>query len=1101
MYHQADELRTAIDALSVPGRMALLSSFARESSPDELTRVVDEWQQSNDFYRRLAIHMAAVACRTDLLAPQLDDPQVGPTVIVRLAELGAANLVVECLGDLPRVHRDAFYRAIRRLGLTLVADSVIRPMRDRFGDQEAARIVGICSPAVAAEHLPGLVHLIAHTGGSSINHLVRRAPDVVGDALNALVGPWPATTRIQLLAERSGLLAELARVRPGCVFDLLEHCIGANGWPVHGVFARVINALASADAARTAILLAHVPQVCQYVLTRAAARRLVDDGTSQDQYANLLRTLWKSGLAGSRGAARLLKAIPPSRRTEAIGPDLLATVWVDHRVATLLPAGARHDYARRWLHAHAGVGLLSRLPWLGLLPVSDLDEVVELTRRPDPAIRQAAYQTLIDAAFRERTDAAIEWVLPKLSRLTNEQDPVRLAVATALLRSLKDRPMSTSLRVWLGDFIVAVRQARDTSSTSVTTLTNLIESSLNNAVAVDDTAATTWALDQLDELFATATGVLRPSGLSQAAIDAATPLMLSWMKRWPISRRMEQIRCLHTRRRPEIWDVTAHLVRREALSPSNWQAAAIRYYLDDPRHRGERVEEILKAAPSAGYLGCCAVILAGQRTDLLDPYLVASPTPARFVHSDGFFVTSPGLVERWLPRQQVAYVAALTARMFVDKKLPTSWSHAATLTAAARCASDDRLQRYLSAQDVVPVEAALGSLGNAGLPPDEVADRLLREAGTDRARVAMYALSPVLGRLPPARTLALARPFILGEKPAKVTSRKAIIQFADQLRLPDVAVLMAAVLAQPGVHHDVAYFAAAVLSRHLDDPRAQAALRALAASNPFAVSGVLRTASWSLASAGRVALAELVADLLGSDDELARQLARERYGHLAQWAPQGNATLIEQILRSPWDEWRQTATTLGAAASHGVLDGLLAVIGQLAARADAESAAAPNVEADLPSLRRLECLVGTWAAQLLQPAAAIAGMREVCAVLGDLELTRPLAVRALVQSAFRVDQPRVDGDLFAAGADLCEPWLATLVGKDVGRWGSASDPDHLVALATRYCQTPQAGLVTALVAAHRGGWSGEWLEILAHLRHHDDPAIRAVASSIDPSAV
>jgi len=1096
MKRTTSALEASIDKLSVPARMACLSKYALNAPADELTDVVHQWLQSDQFYRHLAVHLAWVARRADLLAPLIDDPHIGPSVIVHLLELGAADAVAARLDNLPMNHRIAFYKVIRRHGLTAVADAVIGPVRARFGDEEATRVIGVCSPEVAAEHLPGLLQLLAtNFGGRSITRLVRRAPELVAAEIGKMIDEWPPQPAAQLLAGCGDMVNELARCMPEAAFGLLEPRPIAYQW----MDADDVDALAAADPSRTAALLAKNPRMAGQSLGRASARRMAALDGLDAEVVGLLRAYWQNGDANSRAAQRLLKAIAPHQRVEAVGADLLTTTEVTDSVAELLPAVARHDYSRRWLARHGGDDLATRLPWLALLPVAELDDVFELTHNPDPDWRASAYRTLIKAALAERTDEAIEQLLAGFTRLTNEADPVRQAVAQALSGAFQNRDVPPGAQSWLDGFITAVQQAQDTSPNTVVALIQLVTSALNGAALTGNTDGVKWALRQLDTLLATAHGIWNPLGQCKAAVDAALPHVRDWMKRWPIHRRMQQVAQLLRLRRPWVWDVTAPLVRADALKAGGMQGSAISYYLADPRHRDERLEEVLKAAPSAAYFWASRAALAGRRTDLLDQYLRASPVEGRFSNKDAIFGASEAQISRWLPRQQCAYVAALTKRMFNAQRLPTSWHDAARSTAAASSAPSGRFDRYFKGT-VLPVEAALGALPHAGFPPEQVAQRLLTEADTDRARLAMYALNPVWKQMPPDKVIATIRPYLLGVEKAKITSVKALIQQADQVGLPGVAALMADVLAQPRLHRDVAYAAAGVLSRHIDGADARATLGGLSSTNPMALAGVLRTSPMALAPVGRAALAGLVADMLASDDEITRSLARGRYQQLATWAPQGNAVLIGQMLDPMWAEWRRSTEALGLVAATGVVDGIVAAVATLVARADAEQGAAPNTEADLPSLRCLEVLVNKWAMQSPQPAASVAGMHEVADALATTELTRPLAVRGLIRASSAASKPHIDAGLFGAAAALCEPWLGVTMSLLFNSSCSASDPGEILALAQKYCESPAAGLFSNLTRAP-GGWTSAWLDVLARLRRHPDPSVRAAANGMDPSAV
>ncbi|MDR1799169.1 MAG: hypothetical protein LBR19_04690, partial [Bifidobacteriaceae bacterium] len=915
-------------------------------------------------------------------------------------------------------------RALRRHRAEAVADGAIGLVRECFGRAEAARLLDACSVAVAAGHLPDLIHLMGRDAQPSLVGLARRAPELVAGAIAEYLRPWPDYWRQDLVAEFSQVLEELAALRPDLVFGVIGQRLSPALSPL------VIRHLAKADAARTAALLAVASEKSRFfLLTAATARQLVLGGAA----GLLAPALWRAqhGHQAWWALRRLLRAIPPGQRVAAIGADVISEVPLDNAdIVALLPLAERRACARRWLERLAGAAPAKRRTWQWLLPLAAQDEAWALTRHPDPVERWTGYRMLLKSAFGERSDAVLVDLLNRFTRLTNESNPVREVVAGELAAGWRGKNVPAGARDWLGGFIEAVRDARDTSLKVVHRLFDLVKEALNQASRAEDKAGVEWALDQLDKLLAAGVGVLDPRGLSRPALDLVWPRLAGWLEHCREYLRLHQIGYLHRLRRPEIWDRTVPFLQHEATEPGRSQSAGIGDYLDDPRHRDERVAELIKLEPSVGYYYPCARVIASRRTDLLDPYLKAKPFRGHFSSKSNLFLTEPRVIQRcWLPRQQAAYRQALNERMFAGKNEPTSWSAAARLAAALTSAGPDRLVPYLEAKEVSVVEAGLAALPRAG-DPDAAAVRLLEEAETDRSRVAFYALFPALARLTPQRAAELVQPFLTGGRPAKVTSLKALVHLVDGLGLPGVVPSLLTALGRAELHRDVAYATAAVLTRHLDQPAVARAVRAAAATKPSVLDAVLGASRTDLPLPGRQALAGLVVDLLVAAAAPTRHGARISYETLAEWDSRGLAVLAAQVADPTWEEWRLSAKSLGVIAGRSALDGVEELCAELAGRAEAEVAAGgvPGRVADLPSLRRLEIILGNWSASYLLPPASQAALLRVAARLGESDALTPLATETLLQAAFKAAAPHVAPALFDAAAALCPPWLAVELG-------------------------------------------------------------------------
>ncbi|GAA1296753.1 hypothetical protein [Streptomyces javensis] len=307
----ADELLAALDPLPFPRRMRELAGRARAASAEgRLGALIEELERRGTYERRLAAVAAPADGRTGHLAARLADPD--PVVRHRAldtARRGGPGAVPDAaleaaFEDAPATVRRELARTVVAGRRTALADRLIEPFRERWGDGEAARLLPGCGAETVARLLPGLFHAVR-----GWRPLVSRHPVAVLDEAARQLAALPAPLRADWWTRYAPCVALAAPVEPERVLELLEDYVrGPLPTPVR---AR-LSALVAADPRGTLrLLLAPEHSGTRRRLDRAVLRRIVR--ADPPELAELGRALRHD--ADPEALARLLAALPPARRS------------------------------------------------------------------------------------------------------------------------------------------------------------------------------------------------------------------------------------------------------------------------------------------------------------------------------------------------------------------------------------------------------------------------------------------------------------------------------------------------------------------------------------------------------------------------------------------------------------------------------------------------------------------------------------------------------------------------------------------------------------------------------------------------------------------
>ncbi|WP_240813250.1 hypothetical protein [Streptomyces sp. DASNCL29] len=337
-----DELLAALDPLPFPRRMRELAGRARAASAEgRLGALIGELERRGTYERRLAAVAAAAGGRTGHLAARLADPD--PVVRHRAldtARRGGPGAVPDAaleaaFEDAPATVRRELARTVVAGRRTALADRLIEPCRERWGDGEAARLLPGCGAETVARQLPGLFHAVR-----GWRPLVSRHPVAVLDEAARQLAALPAPLRADWWTRYAPCVALAAPVEPERVLELLED-YGQGPLPTP-VRAR-LSALVTADPSGTLrLLLAPEHSGTRRRLDRAVLRRIVR--ADPPELAELGRALRHDGDADA--LARLLAALPPARRSAFYDRAMdRATDWAMDRATDWATGQTAYDQA------------------------------------------------------------------------------------------------------------------------------------------------------------------------------------------------------------------------------------------------------------------------------------------------------------------------------------------------------------------------------------------------------------------------------------------------------------------------------------------------------------------------------------------------------------------------------------------------------------------------------------------------------------------------------------------------------------------------------------------------------------------------------------
>lgn len=1110
----ARQLLNEIDKLAFGDRQRLLARYARTGdSLGELLADLHGQIANRAFTRTLAIQLAVVAREADYVVSCLSAPE---SPVVRRAIAAAVRLgvppavLVERLPTLPAALRRALYQTVRRRRATALADALFPVARKRFGEYEAAALLPACAADTVAAGLPELSYAITSWGLLGSQH-----PGVLLDHLEAELDRTPRRNWSMVLSEVGTGIAAAALSEPGRVLDLLAKTAPHASLP--STLHRTIGALARHDPEKLlAILLdprrdGHIPG------GRKLWRALL--GASDADLVKLGR-----GLKAMHPTVfiRFLRTVPPARRTAiyagVVGDRDLPSSGIAAGVLDVLPAETRAAEARRLLafrsvadHPVLRLAVTARLPW----PEAK-QPLLAATRRSTADDRAAGYTELTRAGALSRDPEVFGEVLGALGRLNNDQDPVRLSG----LCGVADAPpwlFQPSHMDMVRSLVTEATRARDCSwqtHQAIRRLGNRLirEGAVSRRPALVD--AGLHALEQLSDNLSALDlyGLDRelPRGAEHKVFDTLRPRIDYEADRGRYGTALELAAGLG-RRAWHLPELQAFVAKARGAKDDRTVRTAIGLWLAPPATKDQRLAEVLRADRSTITIHEVWNGVAWRRTDLLDEVFSKSLRGRFLKRGIRYLPTFRGCFHRWLPRQAARY-ADLLEKLATGRSVSV-WERASAVRSLGQVpGTADRLRRYLDSEHVPVVEAALSALAWTDEPADVLAD-LARYADTDRARVAVYAIT---------RCARFTAPGLLGERlrplltARKVTTRKEAARLLAEYRTPDAPAVLAEAWHAPGQHRDVARAIVSACRWFLDDEHAWQLLD-LAVSGAYAPAGpgapdevaaaVLDLVPAHIARRHRTRYAALVNRVAAADDPNTARLGLAALRAWGRWDTGAAGLMARRVTDlSNTATWRATVPTLVGCCDtteqhQPLLDAAAALLD--ASRADRDHT---TVDRDLPARQRLAAL-----AHAIRVESAAPTLRRAAAGLADLltdhqpgdQTYRRLAVELAV-GAVALAEEGADLDGLRRAAELADrplwAWhahhtLRTIAAQRVARLPQA----RLLHLATTLADDgpvpsgPLLALALAEAAGREAGWPAQWRDLVRGLREHQDTDVRLAA--------
>lgn len=1095
------DLLAALDGETHAARCQHVVALARaERDGAALARLLDQLAAQSDYHAVLAVTGAAAAGDAALLG------RLGEHQSPRVARAARAasplpddpdTIVAGYLRATPLV-RQLLRRRLARGRRADVVDRLVAPELSgadvseiALSDAERAALLAAASGPVAAAYLPDLADLVPN-----LTSLAHRHPALVLRHLTERATGALPPIRDHWWAWAGPAIGLLVAHDAAAVLDLLVAAGPSSVLPYS--VERSIGALLRADAHRVAVLFADPRHPIGYRLPAGllahAANLAVED---RIRIAKRLRQ-------SESQLAQFLDALPPADRGavfDGMLDDVGVATWIwSDEVLAVLPHGVRHREARRILALPAVRDrALGTIHYRGFLPAAEAAPLLEPARRaPDAEERATAYVSMLLASARERDPAALAAALADLDRLRNEQDPVRLEVATALA-TIPAWLVAAAGLAPLAGFATAVAAARDTAASTLHAVQRTIWRVTLEALGAGDDVLARDALRVLDTL-AAPTGTPHPpalTGLPRGRERAIVAALLPRMRTAAAKDDYQLVFALHRALGERAWGITEldELLQQALRAPSDSTVrSAAQAWLADPHTRAERVAAALRTDESLAILPMVQGILCHSRQDLLDVLWERRSLRGRLWGRKPRYVPLlDGPFTRWLPRQLQAYADALADLIATPGTATHTQTRAIATLGRLPEVGFPVVSGYLSSPEVVLREAALAALARTDRPAESLV-RLLGVRSGDEVRVAMYAVGRCLRHVPGAVALPMLAA-ALADSAVKVTARKELGRLLGQVREPAALDLVAGVGLDPAGHRDVRIAAGRTVRAWLDDPRAWTVLAGVAAIGLDGARSLAETDPAQLPERHRGPYAAVLGSATTSGD--ASLLAA--LGRWAPWLPEAMPLLVG-VVGDVQRSARPAVAALRWAVRHGASwEPVARAAGDLAERSLGADQPDAGAEMDVPLRQRLALLVGVVTDL---PVEEVAAHRErLVELVGVLAAYPEARGPAVLVAARAVDwaAPREGLDRLVALVD--EPLrcadLRVALGAAVAAYGMEPTEAIRAAVETLVAEgSLAAGTAALAVIAWAGGvsgWNPMWRNLLRELRRHESATLRAWA--------
>jgi hypothetical protein len=1095
-----------LDPLPYGARMARLATIGRDArGTAPLTRLMNELLAGGAFEASLGLQLARAVRDEAILLRGLTHPSLQVRAL-------ASSLAGRCVRDdaalervLPELAPAMRRRLLKSVALArrgMLAARLLPQVLARHGASEAVLLLSALDEASVRRFLPELGHALR-----SWRTLIWRYPDAVLEYLQSRFAAAPERARDRLFFSYRKPLAELTHLRSAAVLALAHDFAPLDVMPPPLL-----------DGIRR--LTRKHPEQIFALLTRPSLRGwLKNQGLPP---AMLTEVAAFSG-EQQRTLARLLGEIPQHLAAflGALAPSLRAALFthayegipareLPDALLAVLPHALRDKEAERRLTFREVKEDRDRLLATHAL------RVIEHAREP---LTKAAFA----AKAEDRAQALVYLVhatglsrrgmtetLTHLSRLRNEQDPVRMEV----LGALAEVPLSTFTSEHLPalrELVTFVVEARDSSSTTRSALQQLAFRLMRGHATEPDGPMFQFALDTLKRL-AGQSGNLAlpplerdlPRGAEVRIVATLMPMIRAAAERDSHALAITLAQALGRR----AWNVDmlqALLEPATQASPESTAQAAISLWLAPPRTREVRVRKLLDRDETTVTIWRVFQHLHVRRQDWLDPFLEGRRLHGRFsTGKAGWVPPARDGFHRWLPRQQEK-LAALLLHIASDEKR-SAWERMSVLNTLPRMTvvTVGTLAPFLASKDVTTVEAALGALAWLDRP-ETALPSLLENLDGDRARVAMYAVPRVASQVS-GEMLSATLAELFGREKLKVTVQKEAVRLLGTFRSTRSMALLRQQWERPQLHRDVRIAVGHAARQLLDMEEAWKLLDAMARSpDAYVAASLLDQSPSGLRPEVRPRYAALVLQVARHPELTVR---RQAWLALRHWSPGSEEQVARAAAARVLDltegaEWSEAMGTLVEAIRDGVA--VEHVISTVAALVTLPITPAQNAtpERDLPARQRLRGLCGALLNLPLPVRLRLrARLREVAGVVATDASLWPVSAGLRLGALEWKDTEAVSQTLLALAQEshdepLFAPALAGEVATAVGHPSAEWTPEALLEIAARVAeQAPLVSVSLVRAAGERLHWREDAARLLRTLREHPRPAIRAAARAI-----
>jgi hypothetical protein len=1078
----------SLEPLAFPARQRKLADTAKAlAGTRELEALLAELDEQGVLPARWAITMAVIARDEAYLRRHLTVPYV-PVALIALDYCVRHGLdydaIVEAVPAAPMAWRRALYGKVRAHRAAVLAERLLPLVRATFGDHEAVGLLSACGPATVAELLPELDFALPN-----LKPLARLHPGVVLDHLRRRLAEATESGRAAVWTRFASAAGQIARTEPHGLLELLELQGPVVGLPAET--ASWLATLARVDPERVVAILA---DPVRNVRLRFGRTLLKDLRQARDE---ALTALVRVTISDEQRLAALLRGLPPSRRAAILegaldGKDL-AQAGLSPAILDLLPWAARHAHARRLLGTRAvaddptrRLTVTARLPWPEAEPVLRAE-----TADAVPDYRARGYSLLIQAAAATRDPATVGGVLSSLTRLANEQDPVRSVALGAIadLPAWLFRPADVAA---LDKLATDATEARDASWATRQAVAGLAVKLVRHGL-----------VSHRQELAECGLGMMERSGeytrsLGFRRLDTELPrggehsVFAALRRRIAADARRDLFDlalALASGLRRRAWampELQEYVRAATSSSRDSTVRTAIGLWLAPAETRDERVEVLFRRDRSVITVHDVADAIGRRRTDLLDEAL-SKPLHGRFLARGVRFVpTFRGVFGHWLPRQVKAYADLLEDLATSPKASVHERASAMRSLGRLPGIGAEAVRPFLGDERVAVIEAAMGALAWTDRP-DQVLSELLGYADTDRARVAVYAATRCARYTPPAELAEVLKGVLSGKK---VTSRKEAIRLIAEHHVPGAVDMLTELWARPALHRDLRRAIVSAARWLLDDERVWGLLAGAAAEKGVATA-LTEVAPHTVAERHRARFGGLVRIVAGDADADTALTGLAAWPAWSFWDREGPAVVIARFSDlAATATWRAALDAL--VTSCTATDDFASLDAALTSLAGIDGQAGP--ERDLPVRQRIRHFADRLGGE----------------VRGRGELVRA-AIEGLALRLAEMPEYRLDGIALALAClpgtgDLLAPLrrIAALAERPALAWEAASLLGGRLSRALDQRQTlstarelaagsPAEALFSVSIARELGGcagWPSPWRELVSTLRGHADPDVR-----------